>query len=253
MSMLDLASLGAVLGVWAHPDDEAFLAAGLTARLTDAGAHVAVLTATRGEHGTADPTAWPAHRLGRRRGHELRASLAVVGVTDHTFLGYEDGTLDAVPDDEGAAHVTAALARVSPDTVVTFGPEGMTGHTDHIAVSRWVDRAVASHPDPVRVLHATTTEVFVARWGPMMRDAGAYMRDDLPLATPMDQVAFEAHLDEDEQDRKIVALAAQSSQLTGMLAGLGEATVAAAFATESFTLAPSARPAAAAGAAGAGR
>ena len=238
MSVLDLASLGTVLGVWAHPDDEAFLAAGLTARLTDAGARVTVLTATRGEHGTADPDAWPSARLGRRRGHELRASLAVVGVTDHTFLGYEDGALDAVPDDEGAAHVAAALARVRPDTVVTFGPEGMTGHPDHIAASRWVDRAVAAHPDPVRVLHATTTEVFAARWGPMMRDAGAYLRDDLPLATPMERVALEVHLDADEQDRKIVALAAQSSQLTGMLAALGEATVAAAFSTESFTLAP---------------
>lgn len=232
------ADLGTVLGVWAHPDDEAFLAAGVVARCTDAGQRVAVVTATRGEHGTADPAAWPSDRLGRRRAHELRASLAVVGVTDHTFLEYEDGTLDRVPVDEGAAHVAAALARVRPDTVVTFGPEGMTGHTDHVAVSRWVDRAVAGHPDPVRVLHATTTAAFVDQWGELMRGLGAYLRDDLPLATPPDRVALEVVLDPAEQDRKLVALAAQSSQLTGMIATLGEPTFSAVFDTESFTLAP---------------
>jgi LmbE family N-acetylglucosaminyl deacetylase len=50
-----LATLGTVLTVWAHPDDETYLAGGLLAALTDAGHRVVCVTATRGE--AADPTA----------------------------------------------------------------------------------------------------------------------------------------------------------------------------------------------------
>ncbi len=46
-----------LLGVWAHPDDEAYLSAGLMATAADAGARVVVATATRGEIGTDDPQA----------------------------------------------------------------------------------------------------------------------------------------------------------------------------------------------------
>ena len=40
-----------LLGIWAHPDDEAYLSAGLMARVVAAGGSVTVLTATRGEKG----------------------------------------------------------------------------------------------------------------------------------------------------------------------------------------------------------
>jgi LmbE family N-acetylglucosaminyl deacetylase len=236
------AALGTVLGVWAHPDDEAFLAAGLTARLTDAGAHVAVVTATRGEHGTADPAAWPPTRLARRRTHELRASLAIVGVTDHAFLGYEDGTLADVPLLDGVSHVAAALDRVRPDTVVTFGPEGLTGHPDHVTVARWVARAVALHPRPVHVLRATTTARFARRWAAVNRRTRAFYRDDLPLATPPDHVALSLSLRGGELDRKLAALAAQASQFGPLAREVGEDVVREWWAEEAFTLAHAHRP-----------
>ena len=44
--------LGTVLAVWAHPDDESFVAGGLLAAASDAGSRIVCLTATRGEHGT---------------------------------------------------------------------------------------------------------------------------------------------------------------------------------------------------------
>jgi LmbE family N-acetylglucosaminyl deacetylase len=40
-----------LMGIWAHPDDEAYLSAGLMGRMVDAGRPVTVLTATRGEKG----------------------------------------------------------------------------------------------------------------------------------------------------------------------------------------------------------
>ena len=58
-----ITDLGTVLGVWAHPDDEAYLSGGLMAMARDAGSRVVCVTATRGELGTPDPQAWPPERL----------------------------------------------------------------------------------------------------------------------------------------------------------------------------------------------
>ena len=131
---------GTLLGVWAHPDDEAFLSAGLMALARDTGERVVVVTATAGEQGAPDP-ADRGHALGRRRRRELRASLAAVGVQEHTILGVPDGECAAVPSGDGASLVRRWIAAVRPDTIVTFGPEGMTGHGDHRAVHRWVTDA----------------------------------------------------------------------------------------------------------------
>ena len=54
---IDHRPLGTVLAVWAHPDDESFVAGGLLAAASDAGSRIVCLTATRGERGTADPDA----------------------------------------------------------------------------------------------------------------------------------------------------------------------------------------------------
>jgi LmbE family N-acetylglucosaminyl deacetylase len=43
--------LGTVVGVWAHPDDEAYLAGGLMAAARAAGLRVVCVTATDGERG----------------------------------------------------------------------------------------------------------------------------------------------------------------------------------------------------------
>lgn len=63
--------LGTLLGVWAHPDDEAYLSAGLMALARRDGQRVVVVTATFGEHGTDDPHRWPPTRLARHRRQEL--------------------------------------------------------------------------------------------------------------------------------------------------------------------------------------
>jgi LmbE family N-acetylglucosaminyl deacetylase len=228
--------LGTVLGIWAHPDDEVFLSAGLMGRVADRGGRVACATATRGERGTSDPGTWPLERLGRRRAIEVRASLAAVGVTEHRFLGYVDGSLAEVPEREGTDRVAAVLDEVMPDTVVTFGPEGMTGHSDHVAVSRWTTAAVREVDRRIRVLYATTTERFCRRWASVNQRLEAF-GDGLPLSTPEDEIALELHLGGDELDRKLVALAAQSSQIGPLIAILGEDLFREWWATETFTTA----------------
>lgn len=135
LAVTDVTGLGTVLGIWAHPDDEAFLAGGLMAAARDAGQRVVCVTATLGEHGTDDPHAWPPDRLARVRRHELAASLAVLGVDEHHLLGITDGTCAAQPHDALVRHLGRVIDTVVPDTIVTFGPDGLTGHEDHQTVS----------------------------------------------------------------------------------------------------------------------
>lgn len=126
--------------MWAHPDDEAFLSAALMARARDQGYRVVVATATLGEHGTTDPVRWPPARLAVVRQDELVRSLAAVGVHEHRCLGHRDGALQRVPAAVALDQVAGLIEEVRPDTIVTFGPDGMTGHPDHRTVSSWVSR-----------------------------------------------------------------------------------------------------------------
>ena len=108
-------ALGTVLGVWAHPDDETYLSSGLMALARRAGNRVVCVTATRGEHGTDDPRNWPPARLARTRTYELAAAMTVLGVDEHRWLDFEDGTLARLDLAHGAAMVTDLLAEIRLD------------------------------------------------------------------------------------------------------------------------------------------
>ena len=132
---------GAMLGVWAHPDDETYLSAGLMADAARRGQRVVCVTATRGEEGSWDEERWPTSEMGRVREAEMMASLQVLGVTEHHWLDYYDGTCKDVPSDEGVGRVRSIMEEISPRSVFTFGPDGMTGHDDHKAVCAWTTEA----------------------------------------------------------------------------------------------------------------
>ena len=83
----DVAELGTILGIWAHPDDEAYLSGGLMAMARDNGQRVVCVTATRGELGTPDPVAWPPDRLAAERTREMARCLAVLGVRRAPLAG----------------------------------------------------------------------------------------------------------------------------------------------------------------------
>lgn len=216
-----VAELGTVLGVWAHPDDEAYLSAGLMTLAAANGQRVVCVTATRGERGTPDPVAWPPDRLAAQRTRELAACLDILGVIEHEWLGYRDGACAAVPEREAVARLRAVVERVRPDTVLTFGPDGLTGHDDHRTVSAWTaaafDRAA---PPGARLLYATLAARRSARWGPLTESLGIYP-PGLPVLTPDADLAVDLVLDADTAERKVRALAAQATQTAGLIAHLG--------------------------------
>ncbi|HKH25188.1 MAG TPA: PIG-L family deacetylase, partial [Acidimicrobiales bacterium] len=217
----DAASLGTVLGVWAHPDDETYLSSGLMALARRAGGRVVCVTATRGEHGTDDPERWPPGRLARTRDLEMAAAMAILGVDEHRWLGLEDGTLADQPHAAGAERVDALIDEVAPDTIVTFGPEGMTGHADHRAVAGWVDDAWRRSGRPVRLLQATTTDRFAVEFADV-HAAVPVFGPGLPRRTPDADVALTVGLNDELQDLKLAALRAQATQTHGLMAAIGE-------------------------------
>jgi LmbE family N-acetylglucosaminyl deacetylase len=208
---MNVLSLWTVLMVWAHPDDETYLAGGLSAALADAGHRVVCVTATRGEAGGTT------EGLAEVRTAELEAALKLLGVEEHHWLDYPDGECASVDDDEAAARIGAVVDEVRPDTAVTFGPDGFTGHPDHQAVSRWVDLALAGRPD-VRLLHAVAREHPV---DPGLDEDYGVFELGRPRTCPDDEIDVLLPLDDSLLDRKVEALLLQESQTAGLVAAVG--------------------------------
>jgi LmbE family N-acetylglucosaminyl deacetylase len=230
-----VARLGTILGVWAHPDDEAFLSAGLMAMAVDAGSRVVCVTATRGEAGTSDPERVTPEAVARTREAELAECLAILGVTEHRWLDYLDGRCSDADADQAVGKVRAIIDEVQPDTILTFGPEGFTDHADHKAVSRWVVAAHSLAPNATeRRLHfATQTAAWARDYLAPLAAVDAFP-PGLPPLTPTEELSIDASLPQAIIERKVRALRAQRSQIEGLVAAVGASFFADAFSSERF-------------------
>ena len=231
----EVSSLGCVLGLWAHPDDEAYLSAGLMAQARAHGNRVVVATATLGERGTDDPTRWPPERLEKQRRIELAESLEVIDVHEHRLFGYPDGGLADVPLAEGVARVAALLDEVRPDTVVTFGPDGMTGHPDHRTISTWTTQAWLAAGGSTRLWYAATTAAYHRKWGELNDRIGVWSMAGPPPIAREDQLAFVLTCDEEMLDRKLAALRAHHTQTANLITMMGEEQYRQWWGEEAFT------------------
>jgi LmbE family N-acetylglucosaminyl deacetylase len=228
--------LGTVLMIWAHPDDETYLAGGLSAVLTDAGQRVVCITATRGEAGVSGSAAALRDELAEVRTAELEAALRILGVEEHHWLDYPDGGCADIDADTAAARIVRVLDDVGPDTVVTFGPDGFTGHPDHRTMSRWTDLALARTPRTPRVLHAVTREEVVDRQ--LDEDFGVF-EWGRPRVCADHELDVLLELDGVVLDRKVDALLSQVSQTRGLVEAVGIERFRAWVARESFAEPPS--------------
>ncbi len=140
----------AILGVFAHPDDEGSCGGCLAKYAAEAGAIVYVACATRGDGVDAqikDPLLATRETLGQVRSQELACACEKLGIQPPLFLGYQDGEVDQVPMEEAARKVARLIRELKPQVVITHGPEGGYGHPDHIAVSAFTRRAFELAPD----------------------------------------------------------------------------------------------------------
>lgn len=122
--------------VFAHPDDDTYGLAG-TLALAKGRIEYTVIVATSGEAGSiSDPSLATRETLGAVREDEEREALRAVGASEAEvhFLRYPDGGLKDVPRQEVSERIARILVSARPHVVVTFGPEGITKHDDHVAI-----------------------------------------------------------------------------------------------------------------------
>jgi LmbE family N-acetylglucosaminyl deacetylase len=229
---------GDLLGVWAHPDDDAFLSAALMARARQAGRRVVVATATRGEAGALVPGGPSREEMATVREQEQAQSLATLGVHEHRWLGHVDGLLPEVRRDNAVDQVAELIHEVRPATVVTFGPDGMTGHDDHRTVSSWVTEAWHRAGRPCALWYATLTPAFHRQWGGLSTRLGIWYPDAEPPATRPDRLAASVRCDRRTGELKLAALRAHASQIGGLEAAVGADRLRRWWSVESFVSPP---------------
>jgi len=132
-----------LLVILPHPDDESFPMGGTLAKYAAEGVEITLICATLGELGIPDIEPAQAAII---REKELRAAASVLGIHKVQFMRYQDGSLANVDTENFISYLMNAMRRLSPQVVITFGPDGISGHPDHIAISRLVttafDRAI---------------------------------------------------------------------------------------------------------------
>jgi LmbE family N-acetylglucosaminyl deacetylase len=239
--MRDVSELGTILGVWAHPDDDIFQTAGLMAAAVEKGQRVVDVTATRGEGGSMDEERWPPATMGEVRTEELLRSLEVLGVTEHHFLeGPVDLDMGTGLDPAGAEQVRRIMEDVDPDTVLTFGPEGMTGHVAHQDVSQWTGEAFEAVAKPgARLYHTVFPTSLADQWLEQLAPFNIFL-PGTPRIVPDQELDIGFELSPDLLDRKLRSLKEHVSQIEGLHQVFGDEGLGRFLALESFVLAATA-------------
>src|SRR5690606_19766930 len=111
----------------------------------------------------------------RREAHE--AWVALGRVPDrHDWFGLPDGGLASHPFEDLVERIATVLAEERPDVVITFGPDGITGHPDHVTVSRATTaafrRVAGTGPGLRRLLYGAIPQSWIDRWNSRLVDLG---------------------------------------------------------------------------------
>ena len=134
-----------VLAVFAHPDDERIIGP-LLSRLSREGRETHLVIATDGSKGVRDFAKIPAGaELAAARVKEANCAAARLGVRHLRLLGLPDAGIASFDQlDKLRSALVAIIDSVKPAVIITFGPEGGTGHPDHRLVGDVTTQIVQS-------------------------------------------------------------------------------------------------------------
>lgn len=225
-----------VLAVWAHPDDETFVAGGLLAAAARRGARVRCLYLTHGDGGRCAHGPVSRAELAALRAEELVAAHRHLGVAERRLLHHLDGHLAELPGDGPVDTIRTELAATDPELVVTFGPDGFTGHPDHRTVNRWVHAALAHHDGTPALWEAVVTAAWAERFAPPLDEFEAFWPGH-PRPTPAGRLVCRS-LRTVDLDAKVSALRAHASQMPPLFDAFGEDFMCPLAATEAFAPVP---------------
>jgi LmbE family N-acetylglucosaminyl deacetylase len=132
-----------IVAVFAHPDDERVIGP-LLSRLAREGRETHLVIATDGAKGVTDFARIPAGaELAAARTKEATCAANRLGVRQLHIIGLPDGGLASF-DVLGKLRpaLAAIIDSLKPAAIITFGPEGGTGHPDHRLVGDVVTQIV---------------------------------------------------------------------------------------------------------------
>lgn len=133
-----------LIGIFAHPDDEAFGPSGTLLKMRDEGYDIHLILLTDGDAGENVDNV---PDLAATRLKEWRNSAALLEARSAHAFHYPDGALETVSASELDEKVHRIIAKTVGDytesteiSFMTLEPQGLTGHRDHIAASKLTTR-----------------------------------------------------------------------------------------------------------------
>ncbi len=122
--------MGVITAIFAHPDDESFGPGGTMAKLAKEN-DLYLICCTDGNHQDKN--------LKSTRERELDSAAQILGIKKVFQLSFQDGYLCNANYHTLASEIREVLDNLQPETILTFHPNGVSGHLDHIAVTSVVN------------------------------------------------------------------------------------------------------------------
>ncbi len=125
-----------VMIIFPHPDDEVVMVGGLMKRMRAYGYLVEILSVTAGERGRVFVNG-KGRSVREIRVAEFYTALELMGGFGGEVWDFPDGRLKEVYyQQQLKRRLWQRFTEEKPDIIVTYDATGMTGHPDHIAVSK---------------------------------------------------------------------------------------------------------------------
>lgn len=231
-----------ILLVHAHPDDETINNGATMAKYAAGGAHVTLVTCTRGEEGEvlvpglSHLASNDQDKLGLHRESELALAMKELGITDFRFLGSpsikfrDSGMMGTEANnradvfwqadiDSAAKYLVEVIEEIKPQIMITYDEIGGYGHPDHIQAHRIAMRASEIADWKIQKIYWNTMPKSVLAEGiAKMKEIGsdffgAESVDDLPFAKDDE---FVTTLVDGSKfvDQKLAAMKAHETQIS---------------------------------------
>jgi LmbE family N-acetylglucosaminyl deacetylase len=227
-----------LMAVHAHPDDEASSTGGVLALYSDQGIRTVVVTCTNGEFGDAPGQVKPGQEghdeqeVAQLRLDELRQSCKILGVSNLELLGYHDSGMPDweyknrpeafcnIPLDVVAGRIAGLMATYQPQVVVSYDPNGLYQHPDHVHAALAAAAAAEQSGIPSKFYQSALRGSDWRKVWEALRELGAEVPDEREFTEEQRQQAEEAerrittNIDiSTVLDRKREALFAHASQI----------------------------------------